>query len=333
MFAAPAVAGEQLFIGSCAGLVYALNKRTGDTLWTYDTFGKSFHGDPIVTDSLLIIPTDDRWFDGAEGPVLCLRRADGSLVWRFDPAGFSQLGIGVTTSLTLAEDKVIGVTMQDEVVALDLATGDLRWRYRTDYDTTNNYWASVPVVVDSTVYHAGLDGSLTALALGDGAVRWRADIGSRVTTSLGHVDGSLYCGAENGFFYRWSTDGAAHDSLALDGMPIYLLGVSDERLIVLNSPNAEFNLNLVTAVDPSLDSLLWETASEAGLGWTIKQTYFWRDFVLAGDADGVVSLMNKDTGVIEASFGVTGEIRSLGFDDNVIYVGTISGMVYAVGAL
>ena len=51
-----------MFIGSCAGNFYAINKSTGQLRWSYDIRKdgnqQSFHGDPLVTNDLILIGTD-----------------------------------------------------------------------------------------------------------------------------------------------------------------------------------------------------------------------------------------------------------------------------------
>jgi len=49
-----------MFIGSCAGNFYAINKTTGQLLWSYDIRRdgnqQSFHGDPLVTNPAPFVP-------------------------------------------------------------------------------------------------------------------------------------------------------------------------------------------------------------------------------------------------------------------------------------
>lgn len=53
---------ETVFVGSCAGIFYALNKATGELRWSYDIRkdGKqiSFHGNPLIVDDMILIGTD-----------------------------------------------------------------------------------------------------------------------------------------------------------------------------------------------------------------------------------------------------------------------------------
>ena len=67
-----------MFIGSCAGNFYAINKTTGQAQWSYDIRkdGKqvSFHGDPLVTGDLILIGTDYSCAPGGVGHVYAFAR-------------------------------------------------------------------------------------------------------------------------------------------------------------------------------------------------------------------------------------------------------------------
>ena len=65
MFSSPAVAGELAFIGSCNGVVHAIDRLTGRARWKYNALqdgGKAaeFHGIPVVTADLVVFGSDDR---------------------------------------------------------------------------------------------------------------------------------------------------------------------------------------------------------------------------------------------------------------------------------
>ncbi len=49
--------GDSLFVGSCSGVFFAFDKANGDVRWAYDTTTDgpraNFHGDPVVTDTLI----------------------------------------------------------------------------------------------------------------------------------------------------------------------------------------------------------------------------------------------------------------------------------------
>jgi len=62
VFVQPAVADGVAYFGSCAGVYYAIDVRSGAIVWRYDFRPEvgpvSFHGNALVTDSLVITPTE-----------------------------------------------------------------------------------------------------------------------------------------------------------------------------------------------------------------------------------------------------------------------------------
>ncbi|MCH7878172.1 MAG: PQQ-binding-like beta-propeller repeat protein [candidate division Zixibacteria bacterium] len=332
MFASPAVAGNLLFIGSCSGICYALDKNTGEEVWTYDAQGKSFHGDPILTDDLLIIPTDDSYYEGSVGPLLAIQRSSGELQWRYDITSKTQLGCGVTTDLRFHEGRILGVTTTDQLICLDSQTGKLLWEFVGEFDPETNYWNSSPAILDTLVFFGCLNGKAYCFNIVNGEILWTNDLGSRVSASVVIADNNVCFGTVDGNIHTLSpASGETISQLPLDGIPVFKMTARGNSLLVLTaddqfSPGA----SAILSVDVVLDSVTWRLSSSADTPWSIKKPYLYKNYVIAGDGDGVVSLIDAESGEIEWDFAVEGEVRSVGVTEDVLYIGTIQGMVYAV---
>ena len=87
MFSTPTVVGDVMFIGSCAGNFYAVNKTTGQLQWSYDIRRdgnqQSFHGDPLVTNDLILIGTDKSCDPNGVGHVYAFERDSGKVRWKY----------------------------------------------------------------------------------------------------------------------------------------------------------------------------------------------------------------------------------------------------------
>lgn len=332
MFASPAVAGDLLYIGSCSGLIYALDKSSGDTVWTYDTGGKSFHGDPIFKDSLIVIPSDDRWFEGSVGPVYCLNRYTGDSVWQFNITDVTELGVGVTTDLIDADGALYGVTTTERLVRLNHRTGELIWEHQSGFDPKTNYWNSCPdYSPNGHLFFGTMDGHLKALDIWRNEVIFARDIGSRITTSVEYHNGSVYFGAENQHIYRLTANGSRLDSLYLLTPNAMQMATYEDRVFVFTSDDLTTGgMEYLYALDTALADTVWSISAYEGSAWSIKRPYFNHDRLLLGDGLGGVFFLDPRNGNILASFQLDGEIRSAGFDGDVAYIGTISGMVHAV---
>jgi polyvinyl alcohol dehydrogenase (cytochrome) len=74
-YSQPSVIGNRLFVGSPSGFVYALDKRTGCTYWTFDA-GSG------VRAAITIGPDKTAYFGDTRANVFALNAATGKLIWR-----------------------------------------------------------------------------------------------------------------------------------------------------------------------------------------------------------------------------------------------------------
>ena len=122
MFVTPTVVGDLVYGASCSGVLYALDKSSGETRWRYDTAqdgpSASFHGDPVVTDELLVISSDV----SPAGFVYAFEIETGAVRWKtpVPPQG-------VTSHLVRYGSSVLGLTPEGRLMAFDLATGAELW--------------------------------------------------------------------------------------------------------------------------------------------------------------------------------------------------------------
>lgn len=63
--------------------------------------------------------------------------------------------------------------------------------------------------------------------------------------------------------------------------------------------------------------------------WTSYQPLPWRGWVVVGTSEGRVIAFDLESGETVWSLEVQGIVRGVGGDGDVIYVGTLDGMVYA----
>ena len=115
-----------MFIGSCAGNFYALNKATGQVQWSYDIRkdGKqqSFHGDPLVTSDLILIGTDRSCDPEGVGHVYAFERDSGKVRWKYRSTS-------VPTDIVQLGSNVFFGSFQDQWSSVDLRTGKLELEF------------------------------------------------------------------------------------------------------------------------------------------------------------------------------------------------------------
>ena len=119
--------GDLLVVSSCNGIIRALDNKTGQVKWSYDIRKdgeqNNFHGDPLVTDELVIIGTD-----GKIGHLYAFERSSGAVRWKYKVNEY-----GVASDVIRFGSKLYAVTLGNELLCLDLETGKANWTFHTSY--------------------------------------------------------------------------------------------------------------------------------------------------------------------------------------------------------
>jgi hypothetical protein len=83
---------------------------------------------------------------------------------------------------------------------------------------------------------------------------------------------------------------------------------------------------VLASIDLSLKKIRW--SAEAPKEWTSARPYLWRGIVLAGDRRELVAFRSSD-GAREWSHQFPETVRGIGTSDEVLYVGTLKGPIFA----
>lgn len=170
--AGPVIVGERMYLSSENGIVFALDKATGETIWEAQVKGEVMTA-PTVAEGFVVIHLSN-------GFLIALNEDDGSQVWSFeDETGLLSLR-SVSRPVITSGGVVVG-TGTGKLQVLLLESGRLAWEARvaapqgssdleriTDVDGT-------PLVVGSTVYVSGYNGQTVALELRSGEVLWKRE--------------------------------------------------------------------------------------------------------------------------------------------------------------
>jgi len=313
-----------VFIGSCNGVIHAIDRRTGQATWKYNALrdgGKQaeFHGIPVITADLVVFGSDDRNPGGA-GYVYAFEQKTGNVRWKY------RAGAGVMADLVRDGNRLYAVTLGDELVCLDLSTGRPNWSFSTGWVNARmtNVMAA-PAVIGGRVLFGGQNGVVHALDASSGQLMWKRDVGGAVVTGLVVTSGAVYFGTFDQRIHRLALDpGAAHAELQLGGVPFGTPTLVGDSLLVLvyDKPDAA----TLKSIDLPLKGVRW--IRETPGGWSSARTYSWRGNVLAGSKQGQLAAFSPD-GSEEWSETVHGAIRGIGVVDDVLYLGTQKGTLYA----
>jgi eukaryotic-like serine/threonine-protein kinase len=316
VFSTPTVAGELLVAGSCNGLIRALDKKTGHVQWEYDIRRdgeqSQFHGDPLITDDLVVIGTG-----GTLGHVYAFDRATGAVRWKYKVEA-----TGVASDIVRLENQIFFVTIANDLVCLDLQSGKPKWFFHDAYSPQEHcVTCASPAVSDGRVYFGGRNGFAYAVDSQSGRLIWKKDLGADVTTSAAVDHHNLYVGTSKRHLYRLSTDsGAVLTDLPTESAPHRRLIIANDSLFVFLGDE------IFASFDLDLKKLRW--SAEASKQWTSARPYLWQDAVLAGNRRELIALRASD-GTREWSFQFPETVRGIGTTPDILYIGTLAGPVFA----
>ena len=293
--------------------------RWSRSSWEYDIRKdgeqSQFHGDPLVTDELVIVGTD-----GKIGHVYAFERTTGSVRWKYQ---VNDRGVG--SDIIRLGQNIYFVTLGNELVCVDLETGKVKWSFRSSYTGSDDcLTCSSPAGAEGRVFFGGLDGFAYALDGQAGKLIWNRDLGRKVTTSAAIKGHDLYLGTAKRELYSLNTEsGEVLGEIETQATPYgRLILASDSLLAFLGD-------ELLGSFDLNLKKLRW--SAEASKEWTSARPYLWRDLVLAGNRRELVAFCAAD-GAREWSHEFPETVRAIGTSPDVLYVGTLKAPIFAYSA-
>ena len=164
VYSAPAVSGGVVFVASRDGLLYALDAGSGQEKWRFEAVGRPW-ASPVVSDGAV-------FFTASDGHLYALDAATGEERWRtkiFGPRNLDANSAGSGTWLTPSVDGgvVYAGSLDWHLYALDAATGEEKWRFKTK----GPVWGS-PAVSNGVVYFGSDDLTVYAVDAATGAEKW-----------------------------------------------------------------------------------------------------------------------------------------------------------------
>ena len=150
----PAVIYGAAYFGSDDGLIYAVDIKTGEEIWRFQTGGE-VESSPAVAGGLVLVGSLSNTF-------FALDQKTGEPRWTFNT------GSMVKSSSVVIDGAVLFGSWDNNFYAVELTSGNEFWRF----ELGNWVWSS-PAVADQTVYFGNDDWNLYALDLVTGKEKWR----------------------------------------------------------------------------------------------------------------------------------------------------------------
>ncbi len=183
---------DLLFVGDDDGVLSALDLESGETRWS-ETTGGAVRAVPTVVNGSLYVHSDD-------GLLRALDPATGEIRWQAELGEVTRIPAGATgarynhfaSSVAATDGSLYVGPFGGELIALDEATGDVRWRFAAE-DTI----AGTPALIAGMVVFGSFDGHVYALDAASGKEVWRHDTGAAIVSSPAVHDGLVVIGSRS----------------------------------------------------------------------------------------------------------------------------------------
>jgi outer membrane protein assembly factor BamB len=243
----PVVAYGKLYIANNAGVMFAIEARTGNEKWRYDakrcTAASPAVANRIVYQVFLNHPPCNAQGSDLDGEIIAFHAIGGRIKWR-RTIGPSETSPLVSNGLVYAGD------WNGKVYAFDTATGKTRWTFSTGGKVKGGV-----AVSGNRLYVGSYDGHVYALNARTGRQIWRASAQARLGPTgtfyatpavaygrvyIGSTDHKVYSfGATTGAV-RWShtTGSYVYSSPAVWRLRVYI-GSHDEHLYCFDAATGD----------------------------------------------------------------------------------------------
>jgi outer membrane protein assembly factor BamB len=293
------VSTSGIYTGGDRGVVTALDAATGDVRWTFDTVDGDLWGNPEVNSG------GGAWYP----PAVDVERG---LVYVgvANPAPFPG-----TPDFPNATSRPGPNLYTNSLVALDLATGALRWYHQVVPHDLFDRDQVHALLVGDVVVSAGKSGVLVGIDPDDGTVRWQTEVGTHRNDELEALDGptEVFPGTYGGVL----TPPAAAEGVVYAAVVNAPATLSPDETAYFGA-DLGTNDGEVVAVDAATGALLWSTPVP---GDPLGGATVVGDLVVTAVLDGSVVLLRRDDGAIvrtiDAGGGINGWMAAL---DDVLLV-------------
>jgi eukaryotic-like serine/threonine-protein kinase len=275
-----------------------------------------------------------------------------------------QAGEAILSSPAVAEGVVYVGVGNGDLIAVDLASGKLRWKYSTKSFVDE----SSPAVGSGAVYVGDLDGTVHAVNTRDGKPLWTFKTMGEIKSSpvvvndrvlIGSYDGHLYAldVRTGGLVWKYQTEGMVHATPAIVGDLAFIAGCDEVfRAIRIADGKQVYEIKIGAYTGASAvidgDRAYFGTFNYDVVALNLKdRTVLWRfddperdfpfysssallsDRIIFGGRDKFVRALNRTTGKEIWNFATRGRVDSSpAVAGGRVYIGSSDGRFYVLDA-
>lgn len=314
------VSQENIYTSSAEGVIYAIQRSSGDVLWNVD-LETPVVGGVGVGPAQIAVSSED-------GELIVLSTADGSELWR------KQLSAEALSPAQMNESLMVSQLQNGKLVAFDLTTGEQKWTYDTQIPALTLRGTSAPIVALDATLAAFANGKLVAVDNRNGGLLWERLIaaadGKSELERIIDIDGQPTL--DNGVIFVVSYQGKLVAVSVQDSQVLWSVDASSYRQLATGFGNvyvSEAN-SYIQAYDQRTSASVWRQPAlenrQASAPAVIGNS------VVVGDFEGYLHFMSQVDGRFIArthldSSGIRGDMKVV---DDTLYVLSNSGRLAAI---
>ena len=299
---------DELFVPTHNKKIHVISSESGILEGSIDTKLDIFSG--LVVDSELI------YFGSKQDTVTAMKRSDDTILWQ-------RIMSSEVMSISKVVNNIIYVRTNDSnISAIDINTGKFLWINSQVSADLSIRGSSETIISDNKVYSGFEDGRIAAYDAQNGDIIWQSQLSGIKTETvidrLNDIDGAMI--VDKGVLYAISYQGSI---AALDSFSGQILWSREASSIDGLSTNYD---NIFYTDD---NGILWCLEKYSGRPvWKqdnfkkrlIGTPIFLNDFILVGDIENYIHIINADDGTISGRIQLKSSIQSIYAEFDSIFV-------------
>jgi outer membrane protein assembly factor BamB len=288
--ASAAIAGSYLFVGNLEGDVHAIDIKTGKGAGSYD-FGTALVGTPVIDGGEMYVA-----LSRSDESLLAYNLFTGVIDWR------AKLG-DIESSPLLIGRRLYVTGVAGTLTCVETATGEAAWTYRLPQHVRTRTIRSSPASDGASIFFGADDGTVYAVRVNDGTLRWSAKTGGSVIASPSVALGKVYVGSLDNSFYAFGAETGSQIWKQPLGSRIYASqAVSDSSVYVGTAGRSMYRL------DARSGAILWRASTGSVVN---AAPLIAGSIVYVGCLDKTISAYSAATGELLWQYKTEGRIKSM----------------------
>ena len=227
-----AIVDSFLFVGNLQGEVHLININTGKGAGNTD-FGSAIIGTPVIDHDMMYVALSQ-----ADENLIAYDLLAGKMSWR--------MNIGaVESSPMVIANRIYITTYAGKLICLEKNSGKIQWTFSVPQHSRTKVVRSSPASDGHVIVFGCDNGSLYAVDVDDGKLRWDARTGGSIVASPSVSNGKVFVGSLDNTLYAFDIGngkelwkqplgGKIFSSQAVDGNRVYV-GTAGRNVFCLDA--------------------------------------------------------------------------------------------------